>query len=105
MICAALLKRNGTLCGFDVNGHSGSAACGQDIVCAAVSSAVYMAANTLTEVCGCHADIHQADGALRLTVAKADTDKAQQLLQGLQLHLNELAAQYPQFIQIQQTEV
>ena len=105
MICAALLKRNGTLCGFDVNGHSGSAACGQDIVCAAVSSAVYMAANTLTEVCGCAADIHEKDGDLALRVIEPDVTKAQNVLQGLQIHLQGLTAQYPKFIKIQSTEV
>ena len=105
MICAKLLSRDGKLCGFDVQGHSGLAPSGSDIVCAAVSSAVYMAVNTLTEVCGCDADIHQEDGKLCMTVIKADTDKAQTVLQGLQLHLRELAAQYPTGIQIQQTEV
>ena len=33
--------------GFEISGHAGGSA-GRDIVCAAVSSAVYMAANTVT---------------------------------------------------------
>lgn len=105
MICANMLMRNGTLCGFDVQGHSGSAVSGQDIVCAAVSSAVYMAANTLTEVSGCKADIHEADGLLTFAVCEADTQKAQEALSGLHIHLQGLVAQYPQFIKIQLTEV
>lgn len=105
MICAKLLTRNGSLCGFDVQGHSGSAVSGQDIVCAAVSSAVYMAANTLTEVSGCAADIREADGLLSFTVCEADTQKAQEVLSGLHIHLTGLSAQYPQFIKIQLTEV
>ena len=105
MICATMLTRNGSLCGFDVQGHSGSAVAGRDIVCAAVSSAVYMAANTLTEVCGCKADIQQADGLLRCTVGDADTNKAQEVLKGLHIHLQGLVAQYPKFITIQLTEV
>ena len=103
MICATMLTRNGRLCGFDVQGHSGSAVSGQDIVCAAVSSAVFMAANTLTEVCGCRADIKQADGALRCVIF--DEDKAQEVLEGLHIHLQGLVAQYPKFIKIQLTEV
>jgi uncharacterized protein YsxB (DUF464 family) len=103
MICAEMLMRNGTLCGFDVQGHSGSAVSGRDIVCAAVSSATYMAANTLTEVCGCQADITEADGRLRVVVA--ETDKAQEVLKGLHIHLQGLVAQYPKFITIQLTEV
>ncbi len=105
MICANMLMRNGSLCGFDVQGHSGSAESGRDIVCAAVSSAVYMAANTLTEVCGCIADIHEADGRLRMTVTEADFSKAQEVLSGLHIHLQGLVAQYPTFIKIQLTEV
>ena len=100
MISAKLLTRNG---GFDISGHSGSAARGSDIVCAAVSSAVYMAANTLTEVCGCNAEIHEADGALRVTVS--EPEQAQIVLKGLEIHLQGLVAQYPQFIKIQLTEV
>jgi uncharacterized protein YsxB (DUF464 family) len=103
MISAKLLTRNGTLCGFDISGHSGSAARGSDIVCAAVSSAAYMAANTLTEVCGCHAEIYEADGALRVTVS--DPEQAQIVLKGLEIHLQGLVAQYPKFIKIQLTEV
>ncbi len=105
MICAELLMRNGTLCGFDVHGHSGSATAGNDIVCAAVSSAVYLAANTLTEVCGCEASITQADGKLRFVVDVADVNKAQEVLKGLHIHLKGLVAQYPRFITIQLTEV
>lgn len=105
MICAVFYKRDGSLYGFDVRGHAGSAAAGHDIVCAAVSSAVYLTANTLTEVCGCRAAIDEANGHLKLTVERADTEKAQQTLCGLQLHLQGLADQYPSFIQLQQTEV
>ena len=105
MICATLLTRNGVLCGFDVQGHSGSAVSGQDIVCAAVSSAVYMAANTLTEVCGCDATVQQADGKLCMTVCETDITKAQEVLKGLHIHLQGLVAQYPKFIKIQLTEV
>ena len=105
MICANMLTRDGALCGFDVQGHSGSAVSGQDIVCAAVSSAVYMAANTLTDVCGCKADIHEGDGRLMCTICAADTQKAQEVLTGLHIHLQGLVAQYPKFITIQLTEV
>lgn len=104
MICATFLKRNGNLCGFSVKGHSGSALSGHDIVCAAVSSAVYMAANTITEVCGCAADIREEDGHLTLKIVK-DEANAQMILQGLKLHLEVLAEQYPKFITTQFTEV
>ncbi len=103
MICAKLLTKNGTLCGFDIRGHSGFAASGSDIVCAAVSSAAYLTANTLTDVCGLKAELTQADGVLRITVAQPE--QAQVPLKGLEIHLQGLVAQYPQFITLQLTEV
>ena len=49
MICADFhFGENGI--SFTVKGHSGSANAGEDIVCAAVSSAVYMAAVSYTHL-------------------------------------------------------
>ncbi len=105
MICAEFLMRDGRLCGFSVRGHAGAAASGEDVVCAAVSSAVYMAANTVTEVCGCQANVHEGEGLLTLSVKRGDETTVQTILQGLLLHISGLSAQYPQYIQVQQTEV
>ena len=52
--------------GFEISGHAGGNA-GRDIVCAAVSSAVYMAANTVTEIIKVRADISEQDGYLKFT--------------------------------------
>ena len=41
---------DGALLGFSVLGHSGLAQEGEDILCAAVSSAAYMTANTVLEI-------------------------------------------------------
>ena len=58
------------LCGFEIKGHS-SKNCDDElgkIVCAAVSSAAYMAANTVTEIIGdkAAAEYRTAPCALRL---------------------------------------
>ena len=53
--------------GFEITGHAGGNA-GSDIVCAAVSSAVYMAANTVTDVINVHAGISEQDGHFRFSV-------------------------------------
>ena len=51
MICAEFFTRpDGDLVGFRISGHSGCGEEGNDIVCAAVSSAAYMTANTVTEI-------------------------------------------------------
>lgn len=55
--------------GFEIRGHAGGNA-GRDIVCAAVSSAVYMAANTVTDVIKIHADISEQDGHLKFSVSE-----------------------------------
>ena len=105
MIRATFLTTAGQLCGFTVQGHAGQAEYGRDIVCAAVSSAVYLTANTLTEVCGVSADIQESDGRMAVRINSEELSLAQITLRGLQIHLEGLSAQYPQFIHLQQTEV
>ena len=105
MIRAKLLTRGDHLCGFELKGHAGYAEQGRDIVCAAVSSAVYLTANTLTEVCGCRAEIAETEGQLSLRLSPESEEAGQNVLKGLRLHLEGLCAQYPKFIQLQLTEV
>ena len=63
-------KTNGNLiCGFTVSGHSDYAQEGSDIVCAAVSSAVIMSANTITEVQHINADVTESDGFVNLNLS------------------------------------
>lgn len=92
-----LTDENG-LCGFIIEGHSGYAESGSDIVCAAVSSAAYMVINTITEVLGVNADITESDARLGIKVKGNDTDKCRYLLSGLRLHLDGLRGQYPEHI-------
>ena len=86
--------------GFECKGHSMSAESGRDIVCAAVSSACLMAANTVTEIIGLGADAAATDGYLRLQI-KASPESAQDVLSGLKLHLTELAKEYPDNIKVE----
>ena len=50
MIRATFYKEGDLLKGFEIKGHSGYADEGEDVICATVSSAAYMAANTVTEI-------------------------------------------------------
>ena len=52
MIRATFYKKGNKSCGFEISGHSGYAEQGSDIICASVSSAAYMAVNTVTEIIG-----------------------------------------------------
>ena len=90
--------------GFSLSGHTGAGTAGNDIVCAAVSSAAYMAANTLTEICGAQADVAVADGYMSLSLTETD-DSIQKILEGFLLHINGLQEQYPKRIQVLKTEV
>ena len=56
MIRVNFNKSGKLITGFECKGHSMSAPSGQDIVCAAVSSACLMTANTVTEVLKLDAD-------------------------------------------------
>lgn len=57
MIKAVFYKKNGLFVGFDVSGHAGYAESGSDVVCSAVSSAVMLGANIITEGLGIKAKV------------------------------------------------
>ncbi len=85
------------LTGFLITDHSGYDDEGYDIVCASVSSAAYLTANTLTEIVGAKADIEVREAYLRFLL-KDKTDEAQSHLKGLRLHLESLAGDYGEYI-------
>ena len=105
MVTVELYSVNGSddLAGFCVSGHTGVR--GESIVCAAVSSACYMAANTIIEILGIDADVSVDDGYMSVTVRGDDIPKARVILAGLRLHMEQLVEQYPQQIQILFSEV
>lgn len=85
--------------GFEVSGHTDVEEEGKDIVCASVSSAAFMTANTITDVIGDKADIQLDDGYIKVVVDSPSKETVL-LLKGLQLHLNEISRQYPENITI-----
>ncbi len=87
--------------GFCVSGHS-SKSCDDEfgkIVCSTVSSAVYMAANTVTEIIGDSAECQLKDGFIDFRVNNP-SDATLKVLSGLKLHLTELSKQYSNNITI-----
>lgn len=73
---------------------------GRDILCAAISSAAYLAANTITDVIGVKADITVGHGHMRVIVPEDSGQQCDWLLRGLKLHMKELYKQYPNKIKI-----
>lgn len=99
MIRVTFFYSGDELSGFLLDGHAGQGPEGTDIVCAAVSSAAYMAANTITEIMGVPADAKAEDGWIQLRI-RSDTARCQELLKGLRLHLAELERQYPENLKV-----
>ena len=85
--------------GFLISGHSGFAEEGEDIVCASISSASYMVANTITEILKVNAKIDVNDGRMKLIVNKEQRHITKDILLGLKLHLEGLEEQYPEFLE------
>ena len=85
--------------GFEISGHSGSADAGEDIICASVSSAAYMTANTITDILFIKAQIDVDDGYMKLLINE-NLSEAQPVLKGLRLHLESLAGDYPKHIKV-----
>ena len=104
MTRAVFRTANGLLCGFSLSGHAGDGVRGEDIVCAAISSAAYLTVNTRTDVCGCKAQPKQRDGFLQIELTGGDVQRGQDLLRGLKLHLEQLQEQYPKRIQVESME-
>ncbi len=90
---------------FLMEGHAGAGSQGSDIVCAALSSAAYMAANTITDVMGVRAEAAVSDARFSLVLPADAPKEAIQVMEGLQLHLEQLEGQYPTSIQFENTEV
>lgn len=95
----------GELVGFHLTGHSGYAEIGNDIVCAAVSSAAYMTANTITDVIKVPAEVEVADGDIMLRVFSKDAVACRDILQGFKLHMLQLEEQYSEYVIVKTTEV
>lgn len=104
MIRVRYKTADGLLTGFTLSGHAGAGEHGQDIVCAAVSSAAYMTANTVTEIIGATAHITVDEGYMDMTIADNLAD-CQNVLSGFRLHIQAMQEQYPRRIQLMNSEV
>jgi uncharacterized protein YsxB (DUF464 family) len=91
---------DGCIFGFCLDGHTtDDGSVNGKIVCAAVSSAAYMAANTITDIIGDKADISVSDGHMSLRLDNV-SDQSVTVLKGLLLHLREMQKQYKSNIKV-----
>ncbi len=101
MTSVKFLLKNESFTGFEITGHSSDNQNDTEgkIVCAAVSSAAYMAANTIIEIIGDECEAAVNDAEMKISV-KAPSEKSVAVLNGLNLHLTELSKQYSKRIKI-----
>ena len=92
--------------GFEVQGHSGYADEGNDIVCAAVTSAVRLCECAINDVLGLEASVkvRQKDASISLKLpgglGQTNESTCQTLLTALMVYLTELHAEYPENISV-----
>lgn len=101
MISAKFYFEDGKICGFEISGHAtanAEDALGRQL-CAAVSSAAYMTANTVIAIIDDECDAQVDDGNMKL-ICKAPSEKTQTVLSGFKLHLTELEKQYDKRLKI-----
>lgn len=101
MVKATFFSAESLLTGFELSGHAGGEE-GTDIVCAAVSSAAYMAANTILEVLHLNPQVTLEDdgGFMKVVLNSEESAQAQDILRGFKLHLEGLSEQYPQNVKV-----
>ena len=91
---------------FEVQGHSGYAPEGEDIVCAAVTSAVRLAECAVNDVLGLEASVKvrekEAAVALKLPRGLSGENDAvcQTLLAALMVHFASLRDEYPDYLTV-----
>ena len=107
MITAVFFVHDQMPCGFSLSGHAGLAKHGQDILCAAVSSAAYLVANIVTDVHRIPARVEQDEhsGSMTVDIAPHKAAPCRELLLGFFAHIEQLQQQYPRHIHTEYSEV
>lgn len=93
---------DGRLSGFEVTGHAGAGAYGEDIVCAAVSFLATTCANALESVAAAEPETEMREGFLRAAVAPGKLDiKAETILETFRRGALDLVEAYPRHTRLQ----
>ena len=96
----AVKNTDGSIRQFTVSGHSGFAQSGEDIVCAAVSSTVWMTINGIEKQNLARLSYEERDGFVDCIVEEKFSDSADVLLNSLVMFIAELAGQYKEFLKL-----
>lgn len=89
---------------FEVKGHANYAPYGSDIVCAAISSVTGAILTGLMEVVDIPLKLETKDGQVECRLPKRylgdRKQKTQALVKTLELHLNYLSNEYPNYVEV-----
>jgi uncharacterized protein YsxB (DUF464 family) len=106
MTVVILYAQGETLHGFCCQGHAGYAPAGSDIVCAGVSALTATCVNALESVAGIQVRLVRRpedaylQALLPRELSREQHHDAQVLLKALRQCIGDLAAQYPNFVQL-----
>lgn len=111
MIEATFFTEGSRLIGFEAKGHSGKAPEGEDIVCAAVTSAVRLTECAVNDVLGLEASVkvREKDASISLKLpgglGQTNESTCQTLLTAMMVYFADLHEEYPDNITVFECEV
>ena len=106
MTTVTFCSEGSRIVGFEVKGHSAYAPQGEDIVCAAVTSAVRLTECAINDVLGLEAAVKVREKDVSITLklpsslGQTNESTCQALLTALMVHFVQLAEEYPDYISV-----
>ena len=101
MTTVRLIKSGGNTIGFEVSGHSGFGDSGNDIVCAAITSAVTLAETIINDSFKAGADVEVDPKTANITLRlKKPCEHCRGVLEGFERYMFVLCEEYPKYIKI-----
>ena len=101
---SVFFDREERISGFQVTGHSGTAARGKDIICAGVSSLAQTALLGVGEYLHREVDYSVASGKLWMRLKGAPDDLTEAILQTMLLGLSEIGKTSPKAVRIHRVQ-
>lgn len=111
MIRLCFFERDGVICGFDCEGHSGYGEKGTDIICAAVSAAVELVESTINDIgkAGAAVAVDKNKTHIRLMLPDKMTNKtrlvSESVLRAMYQTLSGYAEEYGKYLSISKRKV
>ena len=100
MTKASFVTEGSRIQAFTIEGHSGWADSGEDILCAAITSAVRLTECAVNDVLGLEAQVKVNEQDASLTLEGEADQGCQTLLAALMVYFVQLPEEYPQHINV-----